>query len=357
MALKARTRYHGGWQFPAHLRFKPTQPERQTQAVALDFPAGIVAFSSGKDRCGINEYSRGLSAQMRLTGLDVSDQLLSNTALLQSAPAGAKLLIHVEPSLLPREFDDALASARKRGAKIVCCFHYFDTQMLRRFEKLADRLVVHREYGHRHEKLRQVPLGCPVFAEPDTRALKTKFAFDGPVVTTLGFLSAWKRVPDLAASLLPELKKRGATFQILCPSHFSGDGGEAARLRSVLYRDSTAVWISEFIPELEMLERVAASDLGVAFHGMDTGSVSAANRMFVAGRCPLVLTRSTHDSDIRSADRTASLDLGTYVDRVLQVLDNAEKRASMRDLIRHEYGLINQAVVAKQYVRLFEELS
>jgi hypothetical protein len=92
----------------------------------LPFPAGLVSFSSGQESCGVNEYSRGLAQAMRLAGAVVTEAKLSNVALLGSAPAGAEVLVHAEPSLLRQDIYPALEAARLRGAKVVVCFHHCD---------------------------------------------------------------------------------------------------------------------------------------------------------------------------------------------------------------------------------------
>jgi hypothetical protein len=361
----AKTRYHGGFQFPAHLMFKnkvqkpPPPAPRPLPPPVVPFPEGLVSFSSGKKNCGVNEYSVGLAMQMRLAGAEVVEAQLDDAELLFSARPGAELLVHVEPSLLKQGFDAALRTAYLRRAKIVICFHYFDANLLQRFAESADVLVVHRDYKIKHPKIRQVPLACPVYAPPDHTLLRQRLGFKGPVITTLGFLSAWKRIPEMADLLLPELGRRGATLQLLCPTHYSGDKtGEGEKLKKVVKGSGSALWIQDFLPEAEMLHRVAASDLGVIYHGANTGSCSAANKMFVSARCPLVVTGSNHDSDVKyGVARSSGFDLEQYVARALALLDNAKGREALRLGMEKDYQNLNQAAVAKMYLELFKEIS
>lgn len=361
----ARTRYYGGFMLPPNLRFKPSgaakkaAPPPAPPRPPVVFPEGLVSFSSGVERCGVNEYSVGLARHMRLSGAEVAEVKLSETEVLAAAPAGARVLLHVEPSLLPPGFGSAVSAARRRGAKVVACFHHFDVGLLHAFADSVDLLVLHRDYGVKHPKIRTVPLACPVHELSDRAALRAKFKFDQrPVVTTFGFLSQWKRFPEVAERLLPEIERRGAVLQMICPVHSSGDkAGEGQKLERVLRGKASATWIRDFLPESEVLERVEASDLGAMYHGMNTGSCSAANKVFVSARCPLLVTSSNHDADVRGAERTDSLDLGVFVKRAGELLrDLPRLRQRLKAGMEADYLRMNQAAVAEQYLALFEEI-
>jgi hypothetical protein len=364
----AKTRYHGGSSLPASLRFKntgltPPKPaapktEAPLPTPTLPFPPGVVAFSSGQERCGVNEYSRDLSQAMRLAGSVVTDAKLSDVALLGSAPAGAEVLVHAEPSLLRQDLYPALAAAHRRGAKVVVVFHHCDAVFFESFTRIADVLVVHRDYGIRHPRLRRVPLACPVYTLQDREALRRKFGFDRLVITTFGFASAWKRFPELAEALLPEMARRDAVFQMLCPAHYSGDPSGEARKLEVLAEQwpGTCVWVRNFLPEGEVLDRVRASDLGVMYHAHNTGSCSAASKVFVSARVPLLVTGSNHDSDILGAERIRGFEMRVFAHRALELLDDRRRRAELVRGMEDDYARMNMAVVARQYQGLFEEV-
>jgi glycosyltransferase involved in cell wall biosynthesis len=362
--MMAKTRYFGGTRY--RFRNVPKNPAPKAaiaavpKAASRPFPTGLVVFSSGKERCGINEYSKGLDAQIRSLGVQVSEENLDQTALLASAPAGAEVLVHLEPSLLGPGFDQALRAAYQRRAKIVGCFHYCDPNFFRRFVNYTDLLVTHRDYGISHPKLRQLPLACPTYTPPNRAELRSKFGFpeDVKVLTSLGFLTRWKKIPELVTQLLPELARRNIKLQLLCPMHFSGDPHrEMDRLRKLVQGQSSVIWHSNFLPEQEMLERVAASDLGLVYHGEDTGSCSAANKMFVSARCPILLTSSNHDSDVQhGAEHLKSFDLGQFAQRALELIEDEQKLAALRIGIERDYELLNQRAVAQRYLELFKEI-
>lgn len=224
----------------------------------------------------------------------------------------------------------------------------------------ADILITHRDYGIRHPKLRIIPLACPVYEPPtDITELRRKHGLpEGKVlITTLGFLTAWKKIPDLIQQLLPELERRGAVLQALCPTHFSGDAtGEGQKMQRLVNGKASVVWKSEFLPESDMVERVACSNLGLAYHGENTGSCSAANKMFVAGRVPLLLTCSTHDSDHAGAEHMRGFDLVTYAKRAAELAHDPDVLKRLREGSQQDYGKMNQAVVARRYLELFREI-
>ena len=334
--------------------------QNNIEYTATRWPPGIVSFSSGKERCGINEYSKGLNQQIRLAGVPVTEMLLHDTSFLASAPAGAEILVHLEPSLLSQGFDQALHTAHQHQAKIVGCFHYCDPNFFRRFVDYTDTLITHRDYGITHPKLQIAPLACPVFHPASRAELRQKHGLpeNKKILTTLGFLTAWKRIPETVQRLLPEVERQGALLQLLCPTHYSGDPTRETAKLQALVRDRTSVlWKSEFIPEQEMLERTAASDLGFAYHGENTGSCSAANKMFVAARCPLLLTSSNHDSDVQhGAEHLQNFNLEWFAQRAIELLHDDRRLTRLAAGIQQDYDRMNQAAVAKRYLELFKEI-
>jgi hypothetical protein len=298
---------------------------------------------------------------MRLAGAEVHEALLDDAALLASAPAGAEILIHAEPCLLKQGFDDALRAAHRRGAKVVTCFHYCDKDFLRRLADSSDVLVTHRDYGIPHPKVKIVPLACPVYLPGNSADLRREHGLpaDKTILTTLGFLTPWKRMVELTQHLLPLLEQHGMLLQILSPTHFSGDQNrEGERLQRLVQGKSAVLWRPNFLPEEEVLERASASDLGLMYHGQHTGSCSAASKTFVSARCPLLVTPSNHDSDIRDgAARVRSFDLAEFAERAVELVRDASKLAALRNGMERDYERMNRAAVAQQYLDIFRSIA
>jgi hypothetical protein len=350
--------------------FKPAPTANYTPIVAegpapvpVAPPLGeLVVFSSPQAYCGIAEYSRDLDAELVKLGVRVRQHTLAETNVLRDVQPGTVLLLHVEPSLLSPDFDNALATALQRGAYVGVCFHYLDEILLRRFASRAHAMVVHRNYGISNPLFHEVPLGCPVYEPPpyaERLAIRERLGIPSgvTVVTTLGFLSPWKRLPEVAVELLAQ--NAGIFVQMICPSHFSGESmGEVSRMRDIasVYQ-GTLRWSPEFIPASEVLDRVAASDLGFVYHPVNTGSCSAATKPFVSARCPVVLTPSNHSSDVREgAYRVPGYDLGEFTRAVVAVARDAHMMHQLRDGMQRDYERLNMTRVAQMYVDVYRKI-
>lgn len=349
--------------------FKPAPTANYTPIVAegpapvpVAPPLGeLVVFSSPQAYCGIAEYSRDLDAELVKLGVKVRQHTLAETNVLRDVQPGTVLLLHVEPSLLGADFDNALATALQRGAYVGVCFHYLDEILLRRFASRAHAMVVHRDYGISNPLFHEVPLGCPVYEPPSSakREIRQRLGIppDATVVTTLGFLSPWKRLPEVALNLLAQ--NAGIFVQMICPSHFSGESmGEVSKMRDLASVHSANLrWSPEFIPASEVLDRVAASDLGFVYHPVNTGSCSAATKPFVSARCPVVLTPSNHSSDVREgAYRVPSYDLGEFTRMVVAVARDPRLLIELQAGMQRDYERLNMKRVAEMYLDVYRKI-
>lgn len=362
-----RRRYYGGfrpeWAFMKQA--PPTGPNLSNPPLAPEpteplITSGTLVFNSTNERCGVREYGDELSAELDKLGLGTSRHRIDDLGTLARAAAGATVLLHAEPSILPPGFDAAVNRAKLQGARVVVCYHYLDTEQLSRFASSAAVLVQHRDYGLGHPRLVTVPLACPVYDNWESLpALRARLGLPAGrrLLTTVGFLAPWKRVPETAEALLPHLAPRDLHLQLVTPVHYSGAGrDELRRLTEVAagHRDRVTV-VDSYVPKRELLDRVAVSDLGFVYHGADTGSVSAATKCFVATRCPLVVTSSSHASDVAlGVERVPSRDLGTFVDRLLRLVDDADRLKGLRAEAEIEYARVNMSVVARRYAELLQ---
>lgn len=347
--------------------FKPAPTAENTPVVEAPAmmplaPAlkNLIVYVSQHEQCGIKEYGRELDEQFRQLGVSFVEVPLSDLAALRNAAPGQPFLIHVEPSLLVADFDNALASALQRGAYIAVCFHYFDDPLYRRFRHRAHAMVRHRDYGVGDPRMHEVPLGCPVFEPPASkREFRAKYGLplDSKILTTVGFLARWKQLPDVAQALISRLAP-DEHLQMICPAHFSGESRqEWQRLQSVVLGAEQVTWTSEFVPQQEMLERVAASDLGFVYHAVNTGSCSAATKPFVSARCPVVLTNSNHGSDVREgAFRASTMDLHGFAQAVLGLSRNPHSLHHYVAGMQRDYERLNMRRVAEQYLDVFRKI-
>jgi len=246
----------------------------------------------------------------------------------------------------------------------MCC-HWYDHEYMSQYEDNVDCFVLHRDYSPKSEKSVFIPLGCPVYrATKENPELRTQFGLplDATVLTTIGFLTRWKSIPELAMAMLNAIAghpKLHVRIHTPWPYDDAGAGAEEASVRAVMnaHGCKNMSFSKEFLPEHEALDLAHASDLGFVFHGFHTRSVSAATKQFVSAGRPLVVTGSSHASDLRmGVVRIGSFDPAEFAREVVSVATNTEAMAGLQRDATHEYDRLNMDVVAKQYVELFEQL-
>lgn len=317
----------------------------------------LLVLGSPHKQCGIREYGEALNMQFEGLGARVRAARLQDLSLLRSTKGN--VLVHVEPSLLPPDFDRAAKEASKNGAHIVLCFHAFTETVFRRLGDIVSAMVVHRSYGVQHPKLRHIPLGCPIY-EPTGSVRELRVRYNLPakatIITTFGFLAAWKRFPETAAEFLKQLEpETGIFLQMLCSPHFIRYVEGERRLQEVV-KDSPIVQLQTvFLPQVELTERLYASDLGFVFHGENTGSVSAATKQFVTARCPLVVTSSNHAEDMLGASK-APVGLKAFARQVIDIAKSPRDLLKLKRASESEYRRLNMKNVAEEYLKLFASL-
>lgn len=335
----------------------------------------IVSCHSPHTRCGVREY--GLQLDRAFSDVGASVLGLSyheHQRAIDTAGPGNVLLVHFEPSLFSGTYFHVLQQARAKGSKVVFCCHHYDPTLVHGPAANADAIVTHRDPEHIiHHQQSVIPLGCPVYTpREDMRpALRARLGLpeDKIVVTTVGFLAQWKKTPDVIEALLRALPP-DAFLQVHTPYPF--DPGQApaeeARIRQIFgaRRGGSAFsggnslpysFSTEFLPDHELLDRVYASDVGFVYHGLHTKSVSAATKAFISGRCPVVVTNSTHASDMKEGIfHVGSFDINHFAQGVAAVAKDTNLRAALRRGAEREYERLNMHVVAKQYIDLFRRL-
>lgn len=320
----------------------------------------ISVCHSPQERCGIREYGRQLDVS--LTKLVQVRSLTFKNDLAQVVEPNTVLLVHYEQMLVPVGFVETLRALRARNVRVVFCCHWYVYSVLGAYRDLVDAFVVHRPYGNQTV---EIPLGCPIY-EPETERLdlRARLGFQPAdiVVTTLGFLSQWKKIPATLEAILSKAKDPRLVFQIQTPRHFSNQesGHEEVAIRAVMakYPQVRTRLSTDFLPEKDLLDRVYASDLGFVFHGQNTDSVSAANKQFVSARCPLVITESTHGSDLKNGIvRVPGFDVSAFAREVLRVAGDEKMREKLRTGMVAEYARINMDTVSDQYLSLFRGLA
>ncbi|HXB28147.1 MAG TPA: hypothetical protein VNV25_25680 [Gemmatimonadaceae bacterium] len=309
----------------------------------------VLVCHSSLERCGVREYGRQLDASLVKAGTNLLPFTYGNVqAIPQVCSAGDTLLVHYEPQLLPPDFLHTLGEIKKRGTRIVLCCHWYSEGALRDLRPLVDEVVVHRSYPDAG-RATVIPLGCPVYEPGDREALRRRLGLSGVVVTTIGLLAGWKRIPETVAAIARQAPA-GVTIVVQTPPP-SPNSGEEDRLRSAIAPFGDKARLStRFLPETDLLDLVHASDVGFVFHGVHTQSVSAATKQFVSARTPLVTTSSTHSSDLNGVHRVDSFDPDVFAREVLRVAADAPLCERMRGEMAAEYTRLNMDAVAAHYM-------
>jgi len=316
----------------------------------------VVVCHSSHERCGVRQYGaqldRSLQSLTEVSAFHFGDL----PALTRALRPGDVVLIHYEPGLIQGDLKSTLKTIRSNGCKIAFCCHWFGDRTVAEYGALVDRFILHRSYPTSSDKAVEIALGCPVYEPPNRDVLRNQFGFNGKIaVTTVGFLTAWKKLPDVAQTLARIIDLPNAVIRVQAPHPFSpgsGSQGEERRFRQVVANHrGRVVFSTDFLPENDLLNLVHASDLGFVFHGIHTGSVSAATKQFVSARTPVVVTDSSHAADIEQGVlRVPGFNIDHFCREIVRLLRDEGARTKMRADIAAEYERINMGAVAKRYV-------
>lgn len=330
----------------------------------------VVCHSPNVTNCGITVYGQQLDrAFLTAGGVDlVPFSFREPEKIVLASGPGTVLLVHAEPSFFVKatyDVADVLRRIRMRGAKIVFCCHWFSADFGAQWAPFVDVFVVHRDYpGAGGPRMVEIPLGCqPYTLAANRTSLRARYGLpaESIIVTTIGFLAQWKRLPLILGELLSRLRRRKRRkrifLQVLTPLPCDGNAGERRRVEKVLAKsDIPSFFSTDFRSDAELMDRVHVSDLGFLFHGEHTGSVSAATKTFVSARTPFVITQSTHASDIRSGVvRVPGFDPGPFADVVNQLIGDPRILGLRQDL-EIEYARLSMDVVTAKYLALFRSL-
>lgn len=329
----------------------------------------ITVCHSHQALCGIREYGRQLDRSLTAAGTEITACTYDSgplDAAVQQLSVGEILLVHHEPGLVhPAYLRPRLGAAKSKGARVVFCCHMYDPNYMWNYEGLVDRFVIHRDYPVTHNTT-IIPLGCPVYipGEPGHEKETLRAKFDLPqgktILTTIGFLTPWKAIPTVARAFVEAVTGHPNLFvNFHNPWPFDTDGvqGEENTLLEVIYGNPQFKFSKEFLPEDQTLDLAWVSDVGFTLHNIHTGSVSAATKQFVSARRPLVVTNSSHASDLRKGvERVDSFDCGTFARAAVALAEDAARRAALEAEMTLEYERMNMDAVARKYVALFEAL-
>jgi hypothetical protein len=327
----------------------------------------VTVCHSHQQRCGVREYGLALDKSLIAAGVELQVCSYDNFGDgIGAGKPGSILLVHYEPSLTTAWYlSTYLRAARAKGMKTVLCCHLYDHAILSEYNGLVDRFVLHRSYPLRHVESTVIPLGCPVYVPPVNREeLRVAYPFGSTVLTTIGFLTQWKKLHEIATAMLSAMEPHSSLFlHMHTPKPYYSDASvenEETRLRHLFSSHrvgSRARLTTDFLHDTATLDIAHAADVGFLYHPIHTNSVSAATKQFVSGRRPLVVTGSTHAWDLKGGvERVEGFDAWAFAHKAIMLALDREKRARLEVEMQKEYDRMNMHAVAKEYIDLFRSL-
>lgn len=351
---------------PSALPATPKHPKE----ILPELPAilKIALYSSKRDRCGISTYTCHLEEALCSLGHEVRHW--RSEAPYQKAFDEMRFwkpdIFHVqhETSIMPpgEELVRLTASLRAQGTRAVITLHTDNPETIGVGRKVG-RIILHRASSEATEAV-VLPMPCTnLVAFPDRTALRTKFGFPEKafLISTLGFMMPWKDHPRILGALVPWLKTRpDVEIQVIASEHFNKDLRDYADLcRSQISQINSdlggrARHVDAYPSDLEVIERLAASDLGYVWCPFDTGSSSAAAAQFTTARCPLVATDSSHYANLGTGVLRAPMDdLGAFTQLIQKTADDPGLLLELRSNQSKMYNARNYLETAKKHVLIY----
>jgi hypothetical protein len=330
----------------------------------------ILVCHSPYVQCGVRQYGEQLDRALMLKVECPSFTFSDVGALLEAAKPGDVALFHFEPGAVGSGRDSlwhCIDGLKRKGVKSAFVCHYFEAGVASDY-KNVDLFILHREYPDRNRVPDRnfviIPHGCPVYdvmSEARRNEFRAKKKWTGKmVVTTVGFLTSWKQTPMIVESLLRSIATRDVLFVVhgSRPIGTSVAPPDEPKLKLLEKRFSGRLqFTTDFLPEEDLLDLVSASDLGFVYHGVDSGSVSGATKQFVSARCPVVITSSSHASDLqRGIVRVLGRDATSFCREVARVIGDGDLRERLRVEQEENYAELNWEATADKFVDALSRL-
>jgi hypothetical protein len=320
--------------------------------------------------CGVRQYGEQLDRALMLRVECPSFTFLELDKMLASAVSGDVALFQFEPGAVgDREaLWRCIDGLHRKGVKSAFVCHYFSAGVASDY-KNVDLFILHREYLDRSKvsgrNFAIIPHGCPVYdvmSEIRRNEYRERKEWAGRfVVTTIGFLSSWKQTGMIVESLLRTIANKDVLFVV----HGSRPLGttvpppDEPKLRLLEQRfPGRLQFTTDFLPEEDLLDFISASDLGFVYHGVDSGSVSGATKQFVSARMPVVITSSSHASDLKKGIvRVSGRDATSFCREVARVIDNVTLQEHLKLEQEQNYIELNWEVTGDKFVDVLSKLS
>lgn len=334
----------------------------------------IALYSSKRDRCGISTYTSNLEDALATLGHDVRHwgSLTPYEETFREILDWKPDVFHFqhETSIMPTEnIIEKYSNLMNRDRiRVMVTLHTESEEAVRAGRKAvaagAGSIIMHRPSGDAPEAT-FMPMPCTCIGSiPGKAELRRKYGLpeDAFIVSTVGFMIPWKDHPRIVEAMVPWLKKRGDVYlQIIASEHFNADLQAYAHVcRKQILESSKAFpekrirHIDGYPSDRELVERLAASDLGYVWCPFDTGSSSAAAAQFTTARCPLVATDSSHYAFLGTGIvRGPKGSLGDFIALIQKTADDQATLDQLRSNQWAMYKERNYMEFARRHLELY----
>ncbi len=355
---------------PAHEGRVPTLP-----ATSAHRSAGVLMIIPSWGRtCGVAEYTRLLSEELRKQGLAVELTTGRLDEVMPFVCRGDFAVAHFQFEY--RLFDVPSVRAlihrlEQRGVRPIATMHDFfpgNTAANGLFRDAFRDVIVHsprlREelfrLGVDRGCVHLIPMGCPQVALADEAATRAQLQVGrGPALGFFGFATPQKGIIELAVaaralrrSVFPDLR----VFAFTAPAFFgAGYVGELAAAIRGAGLDEGFVLRSEYLPLPEVVNYLHAMDVNVLpYKEAAYVGTSSAVRVLMAAEKPIITTDIPYFEDLDGeVFKIPSADPGRIAEAVMYLMADPGKRCEMVARIR-EYVRVNSwSEVAKKHAALY----
>jgi hypothetical protein len=329
----------------------------------------IALYSSKRDRCGISTYTSHLMDALIRLGHSVKyfGSQKPYEPAFSEALAWKPDVFHFqhESSIMPPEDDLARYAEflRNGGSKVMITLHTEMPETIR-IGRRVGRIIMHRPAPDAKDAV-IIPMPCTnADAMPDKNVLRRKFGIpeNAFVLSTVGFMIPWKDHPKLVEMLLPWIQEHPDRYlQVIASEHFNEDlRGYADSCRKQIRAfagrfDGRIIHVDGYPSDLELVERLAASDLGYVWCPFDTGSSSAAAAQFTTAQCPLVATDSSHYACLGTGIvRSPKNSMAAFVDTIRMTSADPELLGRLKANQVEMYNARNYTETARKHLAIYK---
>lgn len=352
---------------PAVTYVIPAPPKSQgTMKIAL--------YSSKRERCGISTYTSHLEDALLTLGHDVRHwgSQPPYDATFNEIRSWKPDVFHIqhETSIMPPGgvLEKYASLMVREGTKVMVTLHTetdATIQVAREATMFSPKsIILHRPTPSATDAV-VIPMPCTRVGIMEGRgALRKKFGIpEGAfVLSTVGFMIPWKDHPRIVELLLPWIEGRPEIhLQVIASEHFNESmRGYAKDCRDRIARISSRLkparihHVDGYPSDFELIERLAASDLGYVWCPFDTGSSSAAAAQFTTARCPLVASDSSHYAFLGTGIvRGPMKDIESFVKLIQKVSEDRELLEILRKNQWAMYRERNYIATALKHLELY----